>query len=194
MSSIDQLIIRDDFYSDPDLIRQRALNKQYHAPPGNTKRLAKTAACTDQEARELFELVRPFVPEGDVVSFRVLFRYTLAGTIKKTFCHVDGTSYAGIVYFTLPEHCAGGTSIYRHKATGDIIFNPEHRELYNIQDESQWEIAEEVEMAHNRLVMYPGQMFHALTPVFFGDDITNGRLTQNIFIMRPGDAALNQGS
>ena len=194
MSSIDQLIIRDDFYSDPDLIRQRALNKQYHAPPGNTKRLAKTAACTDQEASELFELVRPFVPEGDVVSFRVLFRYTLAGTIKKTFCHVDGTSYAGIVYLTLPEHCAGGTSIYRHKATGDIIFNPEHRELYNLQDESQWEIAEEVEMAHNRLVMYPGQMFHALTPVFFGDDITNGRLTQNIFIMRPGDAALNQGS
>ena len=194
MSSIDQLIIRDDFYSDPDLIRQRALNKQYHAPPGNTKRLAKTAACTDQEASELFELVRPFVPEGDVVSFRVLFRYTLAGTIKKTFCHVDGTSYAGIVYLTLPEHCAGGTSIYRHKATGDIIFNPEHRELYNLQDESQWEIAEEVEMAHNRLVMYPGQMFHALTPVFFGDDITNGRLTQNIFIMRPGDAARNQGS
>ena len=151
MSSIDQLIIRDDFYSDPDLIRQRALNQQYHAPPGNTKRLAKTAACTDQEARELFELVRPFVPEGDVVSFRVLFRYTLAGTIKKTFCHVDGTSYAGIIYLTLPEHCAGGTSIYRHKATGDIIFNPEHRELYNLQDESQWEIAEEVEMAHNRL-------------------------------------------
>ena len=194
MSSIEQLIIKDDFYSDPNLIRQRALEKQYHEPPGSTKRLAKTAQCTDQEARELFELMMPFVPEKDVVGFRVLFRYTLAGTTKKTFCHVDGTAYAGIVYLTLPEHCAGGTTIYRHKATGDHIFNPEHYHLYDLQDESQWEIAEQVEMAHNRLVMYPGQMFHALTPIFFGDDISNARLTQNIFIMRPGDPALSQGS
>jgi len=194
MTNIEQLIICDDFYPDPDLIRQRALEKQYHAPPGSTKRLAKTAACTDQEARELFELVKPLVPYDDVVSFRVLFRYTLAGTVKKTHCHIDGTSYAGIVYLTLPQHCAGGTTIYRHKATGDLIFNPEHREQYDLQDQSQWEIAEEVEMKHNRLVMYPGQMFHALTPVFFGDDISNGRLTQNIFVMRPGDAALNQRS
>ncbi len=194
MSSIEQLIIQDNFYPNPVLIRQRALEKQYQSPPGSTKRLAKTAPCTDQEARELFHLVKPFVPEDDVVGFKVVFRYTLAGTVKKTFCHVDGTSYAGIVYLTLPEHCAGGTTIYRHKKTGDHIFNPDHRELYDFQDDSQWEIAEEVEMAHNRLVMYPGQMFHALTPVFFGDEISNGRLTQNIFIMRPGDAILNQRS
>ena len=194
MASIEELIIRDDFYPDPDLIRQLALDKQYHAPPGSTKRLAKTAACTDQEAQELFQRVMPFFSEGDVVSYRVVFRFTLANAVKKTHCHIDGTSYAGIVYLTLPQHCAGGTTIYRHKATGDLIFNPDHREQYDLQDASQWEIAEEVQMAHNRLVMYPGQMFHALTPVFFGDDISNGRLTQNIFIMRQGDAALNQRS
>ena len=35
--------------------------------------------------------------------------------------------------------------------------------------------------------MYPGQLFHAITPVFFGDRIENARLTQNVFIYRKGD-------
>jgi len=38
----------------------------------------------------------------------------------------------------------------------------------------------EIEMACNRLVMYAGQMIHAITPIFFGNRIENARLTQNV--------------
>lgn len=184
------LIIIDDFYSDPNAVRQKALDGQYHAPPGKTSRLAKTAKCSEPEIKAMCELLLPHIQETDIVGVNIVFRYTLASTEKKTHCHVDGCSYAGIVYLSLPEHCAGGTTIFRHKPTGDEIHHPEHSHLYDFRDESQWEIIKEVDMRHNRLVMYPGQLFHSITPVFFGDNIANARLTQNIFIYRPDDPVL----
>ena len=138
----------------------------------------------------MYDLVQPYLPqvEGNpVISARILFRYTLANAQKKVFCHVDGCSNAGIVYLSRPEDCAGGTTIYRHKATGDEIYNQARRQLYDFRDPEQWEIITQIDMAYNRLVMYPGQLFHAITPIFFGDHIENARLTQNLFIYREQD-------
>lgn len=188
----DRIVILDDFYPDPARLRETALGKQYHKPPTGSGRLAQTAFCTEQETRAMCQQVAPYFPERDIVTVSVMFRYTLAGTAKKITCHVDGCAYAGIVYLTLPEHCAGGTTFYRHKPTGDVIYDEAHARQYNFRAAEQWEIAKQVDMAYNRLVFYPGQLFHSLTPVFFGDDINNARLTQNIFIYRPGDMALRQ--
>ena len=190
INPLDKLVIKDEFYTNPDDIRLIALNKQYHAPPGDTVRLAKTAECDESETKAMCDVLQPHVKERDIVNVTVVFRYTLAGTQKKAYCHVDGCTYAGIVYLTLPEHCAGGTTIFRHRLTGDEIYNAEHKHLYDYNDESQWEIIQEIDMAYNRLVMYPGQLFHSITPVFFGDDISNSRLTQNVFIYRADDPAL----
>ena len=62
--------------------------------------------------------------------------------------------------------------------------------MYDLRDPQQWEIISEIEMTYNRLVMYPGQLFHAITPIFFGDSIENARLTQNVFIYREHDKEL----
>ena len=137
--------------------------------------------------------LKPFVHidrANPYIGASVLFRYTLADTKKRIFCHVDGCSYAGIVYLSLPEHCAGGTTIYRHKATGDEIYDKAHRHLYDFRKPEQWEVLREVDMVYNRLVMYPGQLFHAISPVFFGDSIENARLTQNVFLYRESDRHL----
>jgi hypothetical protein len=45
-------------------------------------------------------------------------------------------------------------------------------------------------MTYHRLVMYPGQLFHAITLIFFGDSNDNARLTQNLFNYREHDKAL----
>ncbi len=42
-----------------------------------------------------------------------------------------------------------------------------------------------VEMKFNRMVVYPGRLFHSPTPPFFGDSIENARLSQTMFI-NPG--------
>lgn len=192
-NALDSIIIEDDFYPDPDKLRQRALAKSYQEPPPGTPRLAVTAVCDEAESKTMYERLLPYLPKeqgNSVVGANILFRYTLASAQKKVFCHVDGCSNAGIVYLSKPEHCAGGTTIYRHKATGDEIYRKQNRHLYDFRDPSQWEVIREVEMVYNRLVMYPGQLFHAITPVFFGDSIDNARLTQNVFIYRERDREL----
>jgi len=192
-NALDTLVIKDDFYPDPDAVRALALAKTYAEPPAGTPRLAVTAICNDVEAKGMLERLEALLPKpagNPIVGVNILFRYTLASAQKKVFCHVDGCSAAGIVYLTKPEHCAGGTTIYRHKATGDEIYNRQNRHLYDFRDPAQWEVIQEVDMAYNRLVMYPGQLFHAITPVFFGDRIDNARLTQNVFVFRERDREL----
>ncbi len=189
-STLDQIVIVDNFFENPEEIRELAFAKTYSEPPVGTPRLARTARCTVQEARNVVERIVPHVPYINVeelYAFNVLFRYTLAGAQKKTFCHVDKSTYAAIVYLTKPEHCAGGTSIFRHKPTGDEIYKVSNAHLYNYNDPNHWELIKQVEMVHNRLVVYPGKFFHSITPVFFGGKIENARLTQNIFIYRSGD-------
>ena len=44
----------------------------------------------------------PFVPEKDVFSFP---SFAIPWRERKKNVLFDGTSYAGIVYLTLPEHC-----------------------------------------------------------------------------------------
>ena len=191
--ALDTVVIKDEFYSNPDDIRQLAISKPYQQPPAGTPRLAVTAICNEDESKAMFDLLQPYlpqVPDNRIVSANILFRYTLAAAQKKIFCHVDGCSNAGIVYLSKPEHCAGGTTIYRHKATGDEKYRKENRHLYDLRDPQQWEIISEIEMTYNRLVMYPGQLFHAITPIFFGDSIENARLTQNVFIYREHDKEL----
>lgn len=192
-NALDTIVIKDNFSAQPDELRKLALSKSYTEPPADTPRLAVTAACTERETMAMGDLIKPYIEKIDnnkVLGINVLFRYTLANAQKKVFCHVDGCSYAGLLYLSKPEDCAGGTTIYRHKATGDEIYDKAHRQLYDFKDAAQWEVISEIEMAYNRLVMYPGQLFHAITPVFFGDTIDNARLTQNVFIFRENDRQL----
>ena len=191
--ALDAVVIKDDFYTNPDDIRNLALKKSYREPPAGTSQLAVTAICNELESKAMFGRLQSYLPkdkENRIVRANMLFRYTLAEMHKKVFCHVDGCSYAGIIYLTKPEDCAGGTSIYRHKPSGDEVYRKENRHLYDFQDPSQWEVIIDVEMVYNRLVIYPGQLFHAITPVFFGDNIANARLTQNIFVYREQDKNL----
>ena len=192
-NALDTLVIKDDFYRNPDEVRHLAIGKTYAEPPVGTPRLAVTAMCNEAEAKVMLEPLQPFIPnsaDNKLVRVNIMFRYTLANAKKKIFCHVDGCAAAGIVYLSKPENCAGGTTIYRHKATGDEIYDKRNRHLYDFRDPEQWEVLKEVEMAYNRLVLYPGQLFHAITPVFFGDRIDNARLTQNVFFYREHDPAL----
>jgi len=39
-----------------------------------------------------------------------------------------------------------------------------------------------VEMKFNRMVVYPGRLFHSPTSPFFGESIENARLSQTMFI------------
>ncbi|MDH5325309.1 MAG: 2OG-Fe(II) oxygenase [Gammaproteobacteria bacterium] len=108
------------------------------------------------------------------------FRYTLGSFTKRAVCHVDDTQFSAVMYLTLPEHCQGGTSIFRHIPTNSYSASCE--ENLDFTTAESWEEIHRVEMRFNRMVVYPGQLFHSVTPPFFGDSIENARLSQTMFI------------
>ena len=91
--ALDTVVINDDFYSNPDDIRQLAISKSYQKPPAGAFRLAVTAICNEDESKAMFDSLQPYLPQiayNRIVGVNVLFRYTLAAAQKKNFCHVDG--------------------------------------------------------------------------------------------------------
>ena len=59
-NALDTVVIKDDFYDNPDEIRELALTKQYQEPPAGTSQLAVTAICTETESRQMFERLGGF--------------------------------------------------------------------------------------------------------------------------------------
>ncbi len=98
---------------------------------------------------------------------------------SQPFPHDDGINVAGIVMLNTPEECSGGTAFYRCKDP-DITCMPLERERYDAlrqriysgprghkgsayfleQWQRWWERVEMVEMRYNRMLVYPGILFH----------------------------------
>ncbi len=184
----EQLIIsQDDFYPDPHAIRARALQLIYDDPPSQLNPqargpIARFTATDEQSRTETIAKVAPLLP-APIKLIQMQYRYCHSGTVKKQICHADGTDYAGIVYLTLPEHCQGGTWFYRHRPSGHIRLDRAANFTYDFSNPADWELTYEAVMQFNRMLLYPGDLFHAIGTPYFGDSAANGRLTQTFFIM-----------
>jgi hypothetical protein len=176
----------DDFHTDPIAVRKIALQQEYHKPPAiNGKAvggLAYRVDCPEELKSSFLRKLGRYFPSTVISSSCIQFRYTLADTQKRAVCHADGVDYAGICYLSNPEHNKSGTVFYRHKPTGELMRNKNTPEKYDYSDPEQWEEISRVDMKFNRLVFYPGDLFHSIATPFFGKNIDDARLTQNMFI------------
>jgi len=137
------------------------------------------------------------------------FRLSFASSQARSDIHVDEDvcrpMYAGVLYLSLPEHCRGGTSFWRHRETGWSCIPPaeafaqtrypdfrefQRREVLGTGERSDfesltrqrtsWERVVEVPMRANRLIVYRSDFFHAISEVF-GTAPENARLVQLFF-------------
>lgn len=193
--ALSSFVVIDDFFPDPAKVRAAAMSKAYEPPPLGSGRLALTARCDADETADMLKCLKHRVDapvSAQTAEAQVLFRFTTSTASKQVECHYDACRYAGIVYLSLPEHCQGGTRFFRHVPTGDEQFDVDHAALYDFRDPEQWEVTASVDMKFNRLVFYPGHLFHAITPVFFGSGIEDGRLTQNVFLYSRRELAIRK--
>ena len=64
-NALDTVVIKDNFYDDPDKIRNQAISKSYQQPPGHTPRLAVTAVCNEDESQAMIDLLKPYLPSDN---------------------------------------------------------------------------------------------------------------------------------
>ena len=199
-----KVIIVDDFYPDPDKIRNIALSAEYEKdglknyPGNNTKKPYWNDEVNSLFSKAIGEEVYP-TPTSSCGHFR----YTRENDKSTQIIHFDPKptqKWAGVVYLSLPEHYEGhdsGTKIYSHKKSGMMVAPKDHIEAQKIGvttiddmkrffetdgvDEFLWNIELNVPIKYNRLVLFRPWIWHGISS-HFGDNISNCRLTHLIFL------------
>jgi hypothetical protein len=199
-----QMVVVDDFYDDPDSIRRLALEDQYKYgkfADGSLRYsgFSNKSYITDEVRSKLPKIV------GTEIKFRTDHELTghfrvapTKGPQQGIHIHWDEYGWNAIVYLNLPEHCEGGTGLYRHRRTGWEIY-PTHRELKAAgfesfadmekqvlredqrRDPSNWEHILTIPMKYNRLLIIRSDFWHARTSQF-GDQPENRRMVQTFFV------------
>ena len=205
------LLVVDDFYSNPMEVRRAALSADYPAVtgvrtfPGRNSAQPFSVPGLDQVASQLAN--EPIAGDtANANSFHCHFRITVGGEVGRYNVHADPSHLAmvGICYLTLPEHCQGGTTFFRHRQTGtDRTPRQEDLEAAGYasvaellqrdgKETARWETLMTIPMRFNRLVLYRPFFWHSAGPAF-GDAPENGRLIQLFSFVRAA-AAQRQGA
>jgi len=198
------IIVVDDFYIQPDKVREVALNSEYPEPEGERTypgRNSKDLYYND-EVHQLFEKVlKQKLISADQNGY---FRISLENQTHKQDIHVDPSwEWGAVIYLTAPEHCIdeGGTSFWRHntlksemcpKTDEEAQFYgfPSYKESWwttvygDGQDRSKWTRYFLCPMRYNRMILFRTYLWHSHN-FNFGTDIHNGRLVQLFFFREP---------
>lgn len=186
------LIVIDNFFEDPDAVREFALSVPYDFVanwPG--MRTRGVHPVQSQELKEKFEKIlnRPItrwdIFDGDSQK-QMNTCYQLCLHDDKTWVHHDFTKWAGVVYLKPNADPNSGTGFFRHKETGVTFWDKEDPKTeFNrtaaMYDLDKWELIAEVKNVYNRLILYRADQYHRSMLPGFGNNYLTGRLTQVFF-------------
>jgi hypothetical protein len=185
-------LIVDDFYDEPDSVRERALSLEFQPVPDTV--YPGLTASTWQDVVPILRRVSDLLggiglawypPQGD---FRITLRAHELG--RMSMVHLDSSDLSGVVH--LSQTPMEGTYVYRHKRLG-LEYVPRELEqradiiealVRDTLDPDAWEVVQEIPMKYNRLLLFDGKHFHSGARRFVGEHLQEGRLTQNFFINR----------
>jgi hypothetical protein len=190
--------IIDDFLSDADRVRDRALELTYDVEGNYPGRDSVERLPIDGLDEAVSSIMRQRLSAQLGEQFNHgKCRLTLASDDQVAGVHVDPSHLSGILYLSRPEDCAGGTEFFRHvrtgtdrvpmtdeelRALGYSSYAEMHRDivLKEGRDRSNWQHTMTVPMRYNRLVLLQPHYWHT-SGQGFGDNVSNGRLVYLMF-------------
>lgn len=177
------VIIVDDFYSNPDEVRQFALQQEFKEK-GNFPGRRTNSFITDEAKLTLQKILKPHA--GDIVKWDAVsgltgcFEFTTS--FDRSWIHTDHyNTWAGIVYLTPNAPLSSGTGLFKHKLTNNRKEEGKFNYDGETQDITKWELVDRIGNVYNRLALYRSDLFHSSLD-YFGNDINNGRLFQLFFL------------
>jgi len=175
-------VIIDDFYQDPDSIRDFVLKQEFNVK-GNYPGV-RTKDFRDDNIKKIFEDLTGETITDWELGYNGCFQYTTKD--MDSWVHRDGTDWAGIVYLTPDAPPSAGTAFFVHNETGRERITPDtpkadedmmNRDSNNM---SKWTQVDNVGNKYNRLSLFRGTRSHRSMD-YFGDSKENGRLFQLFF-------------
>jgi hypothetical protein len=195
-----KIFIIDDFYDNPDIIREYALHQAIHNygyHPG-----LRTLSCFNKEAHDKIVKIMssPITPSGDCYAFQ----YNTENDVSwihsdivpnEIFNQTDKNFWAAVVYLTPNAPIDSGTSLYIDKKYNvsnmkELI----HKNTYTRSesekiigelslygsDISKWYTSTKIGNVYNRMVIYDAAYYHQSNR-YFGNSKDNCRLIQIFF-------------
>jgi hypothetical protein len=173
-----ELMIVDNFYTDPNLVRKHALSQTFDVkgnfPGARTKPFLPDDVKSGIQYWMSFagKITEWFEDQGHTGAFQI------ATSLDRTWIHADHYNmWAGVCYLTPDAPYTGGTGLYRHKSSGEFKRSNKDYEGY---DYTKWDLFDRIGNKYNRLILYRGDLFHASLD-YFGSNQEDGRLFQTFF-------------
>jgi len=177
------VIIIDDFYGNPDGVRNFALQQTFDVT-GNYPGSRTKTFMTEDVKRVLEKIIHPhgggihewFETDGFTGSFQ------LTTAEDRSWIHTDHVNtWAGVCYLTPDAPHTGGTGLFRHRHTGAMLFDEMPKDYnYEARDMTKWDLVDVIGNKYNRLVLYRSSIFHSSLD-YFGSTPEDGRLFQLFF-------------
>ncbi len=187
------IIVVEDFYSDPDLVRDVAMNNLTFSPSDYHKgERATTRFILDGTKEKLEEIIGKEIINWNHGGYaNGIFQFCTAD--QPIVYHVDSQTYAGVVFLTPDAPHESGTSFFKSKATGEMKYGGQKRDTQsyvdcfkggsdkmNFYDSTNFEKIDEIGNVYNRLALWDATTIHAAT-TYFGDAIENARFFHMFF-------------
>lgn len=200
------VLIRDNFLPYPDVIRSWALQQQFRTAKQMTelyKQPTDWPGLRSENVNDLDPGYADWILSGIAdlaqdwgrlsdISINSYFQLTLTEHGHSWVHQDNNVAMAGVLYLTPDPPAMTGTTLYRcrdpeqwHSHTGDQA-GFEFLKTINPVDNAHsyttlFEPVDHIGNQYNRLILYPGSVFHRSTG-YFGHDLRSGRLTQVFFI------------
>ena len=180
--NIPSYIVVDNFYENPDFVRQFALKCDFKLHPEYHKG-RRTEECYKFDGlKEAFEkIIGKKIQSWDIYGTNGCFQYCIAG--EQLVYHVDNQQYAGVLFLTPDAPIQSGTSLFRSRHTKKMKVAREEQSVvfaHGFLDPTEFEEVDRVGNVYNRLVLFDAQFIHAASE-YFGNNLQNGRLFQLFF-------------
>lgn len=186
------IIVVDDFYTDPDRVRQLALSCKFYEDK-NYYQGQRTEPLLADDIKGIFErLMQRYITKWNY-PVNGAFQYTTAE--DKLVYHMDSQQWAAIIYLTPHAPVESGTSFYKSNVSqlrmDSRLEYPEHDEDWHhtavdatfrggFLDSTKFTEIDRIGNVYNRLVIWNAKMIHAATK-YFGKSKEDGRLFQIFF-------------
>jgi glycosyltransferase involved in cell wall biosynthesis len=176
-----RMFIVDDFYDDPELVRNFALQLEYTEDLRYYKGKRTQSYKTPQMRQRFEEIIGKKITVWDEHGMNGVFQYCTPE--DALVYHWDNQTWAGMIYLTPGAPYQSGTSLFAHKATGarcETDVGAEYAFNGGYYDRSKFELVDTAGNVFNRLVLFDAKCIHAANE-YFGQSIINSRLFHLFF-------------
>lgn len=199
------VVVIDDFCKEPLALREFALSQPSaeHLPGPGAMYSYRRAKPDPMQATRCVDQILEYIGRrhrNDFITSFFVFEDSKDEAIsrKNTWVHFDRWRWVGVLYLNTPEQCQGGTTFFRHRATGftrweqvvaDMRVGGQSDSVIarDTNRSTEWETVLDIGMQFNRLVLFDGRQFHQAS-CYFGSSKQDCRLFQQFTFRHVDDS------